>query len=304
MTAFRNTRNPIHIKWQHSVRKKPRANNGVPVRKMSHHRTTPTPTMEEDTPTFQPISPVVQTAPPTPQRTPTRQQVPQYIFSPQRLMPHPMPAFQIVSPYTGLTQTPRAFLRSTTPCRVTDQHGYNTLNPPRSEAVPILAPTIDQGGVPRPDVTITPPILTPYMGVHTTSEQGITQTYVHLPPILTEQPIPIQTEGQAMTRPQQQNLPHTSNIVAEPTHPQIREQLVTQTQPQYQSPFRAFIPSINTVSSLKRQLNKLEAENYRLRMENDKKYEELQQMAETTKMTTLQLQAEMKEKLEAIERAF
>ncbi len=60
---------------------------------------------------------------------------------------------------------------------------------------------------------------------------------------------------------------------------------------------RCFIPSVNTVSSLKKQLNKLEAQNLQLRQENQKRYEELQNLAQTA-------QLEMQAKIASIEKAF
>ncbi len=64
-------------------------------------------------------------------------------------------------------------------------------------------------------------------------------------------------------------------------------------------PFRTFIPSMNTVVSLKRQLNKLEAENNRLRKENEQKYAELEKATRNTNRQTeeriLQLERYIKE---------
>ncbi len=63
------------------------------------------------------------------------------------------------------------------------------------------------------------------------------------------------------------------------------------------NPTRSFIPSTNTVASLKRQLNKLEAENNRLRRENKEKYAELEQ-------ATRNMQHQTEDRLRKIKQLF
>ncbi len=242
---------------------------------MSDRRTPPTPTMEEEIPTFQPISPVIQTAPPTPQPIDTRQQVPKYILSPQPYLPNPMPAFQVISPYTGLSQTPRAFLRPTTAYHVRGQTVASIPHPVRSETVPIPVRTTIHTPALQPQVTDTPPLLTPYTVLQATTDQVTNPACHELPAVLTEYHIGAHTD--TIPPPHNPEI-HTPSPTAEvtPCHtvPRQTQFDAPEGHPQYQPPFRSFIPSTNTVSSLKRQLNKLEAENYKLRMENDRKYAE------------------------------
>ncbi len=171
-----------------------------------------------------------------------------------------MPVFQVISPYTGLSQSPRASLQPTTAYETRRQNFAHTTNPLRAKTVPIPVHTIAQYIFHQPGINDDPPLLTPHTELHSTHEQVTNQTYADLPPILMEYQSAVQGETvdptyhQQIPTPPEMSQPSTRHTIPETAQPEMRD-----INPEYQS-FQSFIPSVNTVSSLKKQLNKLEVE--------------------------------------------
>ncbi len=202
------------------------------------------------------VTPVIESVPPATPYTETTHPQPS-ITSPQRL-PNPMPTFTITAPPN---QGPRAFFRAS-----------SIFQPSTGTYVPfpeILTPTtpVSQQPMPVPlSTTTNSRLVTPATVLYTSAGNTFSV-----------QSVPQQTETifYALNQP---STPIPQYIIGKDTSNGLNTAFVFE--PGYidPQPRRSFIPSTYTVASLKRQLNKLEAENNRLRRENQEKYVELEEV--------------------------
>ncbi len=173
-------------------------------------------------------------------------------------IPIPMPTFSLTSP---TMQGPRAFFRNSgifQPLAGTYVPFPELLsaNPPTTQTSAEYAP-------PPP----TPTLVTPATVLYTSAAAE-------------PQPTGYNQRSDATFVAVSQHEPSTSEYVPYQEHLNTAFVADEHVPPFVHSePFRTFIPSTNTVASLKRQLNKLEAENNRLRKENEHKYAELEKAA-------------------------
>ncbi len=233
--------------------------------------------MEEEEQEFRPLTPVtVQVRQETPPPVVNRPQ-PVRVEASARL-PNPMPTFSIPAP---TNQGPRAFFRSSG----IFQPSSGTYVPFPELLTPV-SPPLQQSGSYVPPPT-TPVLVTPATVLYTSAAQ--------VPPYDTRVQ-PTETEFVAIQNPE------TSTSTYVPSNQNLNTAFLGETGiPPFTAPesFRAYIPSTNTVASLKRQLNKLEAENNRLRKENAEKYAELEKATKNTYRQTeeriLQLERYIKE---------
>ncbi len=236
-----------------------------------------TPTMEEEAQEFRPLTPVtvqVQQDPPPPV---VNRPQPVRVEASARL-PNPMPTFSIPAP---TNQGPRAFFRSSG----IFQPSSGTYVPFPELLTPV-SPPLQQSASHVPPTT-NPVLVTPATVLYTSAAQ-VPPYDTRMQPTDTEfVPIPIPEPSTSAVIPPNENL--NTAFLGETCTPPF-----TATEP-----FRTYIPSTNTVACLKRQLNKLEAENSRLRKENEQKYAELERAAQNTYRQTeeriLQLERYIKE---------
>ncbi len=201
-----------------------------------------TPTMEEDPLEFRSIMPVIEQVQP---RTPAPNVDRIQPGTPiQTRLPNPMPTFALSPPPN---QGPRAFFRAS-----------NIFQPSIGTYIPfpeLLTPIT---------TTTAPFLVTPatllYTSAGTAAQTRDAAIFAVTNPGTTED---------------------TSGIHGEPFNTAF---LNESRGPTYSVPTapRTYIPSVNTIASLKRQLNKLEAENNRLRRENQEKYAELEETAKNS----------------------
>ncbi len=222
-----------------------------------------TPTMEEEPCQFRPIMPVIEQVRPL---TPTPAEVQRQAgFQTAPRLHNPMPTFTFASP-TG--QGPRAFIRSP-----------NVFQPSTRAYIPLsefVTPTTQSSTVVTLPST-TPVLMTPATILYTTTATEAQAVY----DTRTNEAIFIPVSTPTPTHINSTYVPDTVQY-------QPYDTAVGENQPTYTIPetSRTFIPSTNTVASLKWQLNKLEAENSRLRKLNEEKNAELQRVTQTTHQQT------------------
>ncbi len=198
-----------------------------------------TPTMEEDPLEFRPITPVIEQVQPR-MAAPNVDRI-QPSTPIQTHLPNPMPTFTLSPP---TSQGPRAFFRAS----YIFQPSLGTYIPFPELLTPITTTTAP--------FLVTPATLL-YTSAGMAAQSGDAAIYAVTNPGTTE---------------------NTSGMHGEPFNTAFMNKSQVPTYSVTTAP-RTFIPSANTVASLKWQLNKLEAENNRLRRENQEKYAELEETA-------------------------
>ncbi len=244
-----------NITWQQCVGTNTCASE-QPMRLRNGKMYSSTPTMEEEEQLFRLVTPVtVQVHHETPSPTVNR---PRATPSASTRLPIPMPTFSLTSP---TTQGPRAFFRNSG----IFQPSAGTYVP-FPELLSANSPPTQTSAQYVPPPT-TPILMTPATVLYTSAAAG-------------PQANNYSQQSDATFVAVSHQEPSTSDYV--PFQQEMNTAFVADQQvPPFapSEPFRTFIPSTNTVASLKRQLNKLEAENNRLRKENEHKYAELEKAA-------------------------